>query len=652
MLLGEALLKAGDAATAEAVLRIAQRRHPDDVWLSLLLGQALEKLARRPEAICYYMIVRSLRPGLAHPLAHALDLQGETHEAIAVFQELVRLGPPNALHLFCFGKILRSQGRDREANDAFDSAIAAGREALKLRADDPMLHAIIGNVLRERGRLDEAIGEYDQALRLAPNDALAHSNLAQAQYHQGHLNDAIAELREAIRLDPSDHRTHINLARALNARGRTDEAIAELREAIRLQPDHATAHFSLGVVLFGQNRVDDALGEFREVTRLQPGSAAAHSELGAILCDFKHDHDAAITEFRAAIRLAPDDPVPHFGMGNALSHRGQTEEALAEYRKVLRLKPGDAEVHESVGLMLARLARCEQAIAEYRTAIRLKPDVASAHYKLAAILHLVGRNDEAMSEYRVTCQLAPGLAEAHCSLAGLLRLQGLYAESLAEYEHGHKLGSGHTDWSFPSRPCIDQVRQLIALEAKFPALLRGEIVPADAVEGLYLAEIAHTQGRHAMAARLVDEALGVKPRLVDDVDGRHRYDAACFAALAGCGKGNDQPSPDEAARRALRRQAFDWLKADLVIWSRMLATAGSEQKSSARHLLEHARFDPHLVGVRELSAIRQLPGPERADWRFVGRGRRRPGSVAKPFTRGEDRSISASFEIRRPSMFL
>ncbi len=44
LLLGEALLKAGDAATAEAVLRIAQRRHPDDVWLSLLLGQALEKL--------------------------------------------------------------------------------------------------------------------------------------------------------------------------------------------------------------------------------------------------------------------------------------------------------------------------------------------------------------------------------------------------------------------------------------------------------------------------------------------------------------------------------------------------------------------------------------------------------------------------------
>ena len=45
-LLGSALRDAGDPERAEAVLRRAQRRRPDDVWLNYNLAQCLEKLAR------------------------------------------------------------------------------------------------------------------------------------------------------------------------------------------------------------------------------------------------------------------------------------------------------------------------------------------------------------------------------------------------------------------------------------------------------------------------------------------------------------------------------------------------------------------------------------------------------------------------------
>ena len=211
MLLGEALLRAGDPTTAEALLRTAHRGHPNDVWLALLLGQALEKLTRRQEAVRYYMMARALRPGSAHALAHALDLEGETDESIAVFRDLVRRAPTNARHLFCFGAMFRSHGRDREANELFDSAIATGREAIRSQPDDPMLHTIMGNALGERGRLEESLAQFHEALRLGPADGFAHFNIGRAHYHQGRLDDAIAELREAIRLEPNDHRAHLSL---------------------------------------------------------------------------------------------------------------------------------------------------------------------------------------------------------------------------------------------------------------------------------------------------------------------------------------------------------------------------------------------------------------------------------------------------------
>ena len=240
-------------------------------------------------------------------------------------------------------------------------------------------------------------------------------------------------------------------------------------------------------------------------------------------------------------------------------------------------------------MTLTGLARYGPAIAQLREAIRLKPDVASAHYKLAGALQFEGRNNEAIAEYRVTLRLEPGFAEAHCNLAGLLKSKGRYAESLAEYERGHELGSKRADWAYPSGRWVEQLRRLVRLEAKFEAQLRGEAAPADAIERLGLAEVAHTRGMDVMAARLMGEALGARPELAEDVEGGHRYNAACFAAMAGCGKGKDQPQPSEAAKTAFRRQALDWLKADLAIWSRNLASAPSAESSRSQHHLEHSR---------------------------------------------------------------
>src|SRR5262249_8198427 len=92
-LLGRALLAAGDLKTAETVLRQGQRHYPGDVWLNYNLAQCLERLARRDDAIRFYTAARSIRPETAHQLAHALEAKGESDEADAIYQDLVRLRP-------------------------------------------------------------------------------------------------------------------------------------------------------------------------------------------------------------------------------------------------------------------------------------------------------------------------------------------------------------------------------------------------------------------------------------------------------------------------------------------------------------------------------------------------------------------------------
>ena len=184
-LLGEALMQSGDARAAVAVLRPAQRQNPGQAGLSLALAQALEQLFRRPEAIRYYMTARAIRPESGHALAHALELQNESDEAIAIFRDLVRLDPSVARHYACLAKSLRLRGLAREADEVLDSGIVAGREATRRRPDDPFAHVILGTALSQRGRLDEAVAEYQAALVRSPGYAAAHHYLGLALQQQG-----------------------------------------------------------------------------------------------------------------------------------------------------------------------------------------------------------------------------------------------------------------------------------------------------------------------------------------------------------------------------------------------------------------------------------------------------------------------------------
>jgi spermidine synthase len=60
-------------------------------------------------------------------------------------------------------------------------AIASFQEALRLKPDDAETHANLGNVLLLAGRTAEAIGQYEEALRLKPDDAAIRENLAMAR---------------------------------------------------------------------------------------------------------------------------------------------------------------------------------------------------------------------------------------------------------------------------------------------------------------------------------------------------------------------------------------------------------------------------------------------------------------------------------------
>jgi serine/threonine-protein kinase len=120
--------------------------------------------------------------------------------------------------------------------------------------------------------------------------------------------------------------------------------------------------------------------------------------------------------------------------------------------------------------------------------------------------------------------------------------------------------------------------------------------------------------RLAAAARFYGDAFAADPKLADDLKASHRYNAACYAALAGCGQGKDADKLDDKEKAQLRRQSLDWLKADLALWAKQARSGQPANRGVVRQTLLHWKEDTDLAGVRA-DALAKLPEAEREAWK-------------------------------------
>jgi serine/threonine-protein kinase len=109
---------------------------------------------------------------------------------------------------------------------------------------------------------------------------------------------------------------------------------------------------------------------------------------------------------------------------------------------------------------------------------------------------------------------------------------------------------------------------------------------------------------------LWQEAFAAKPALAQNPKTNHRYNAACAAARAGCGQGEDAPPLDAEQRARWRQQALEWLRADLALWNKQLDNPSPKVRSLVQRTLRHWQRDPDLAGLREAAALANLPEAE------------------------------------------
>jgi len=152
-----------------------------------------------------------------------------------------------------------------------------------------------------------------------------------------------------------------------------DKAVELTQKAISLDPKDPRHYALIGQLYVMRRDYDKGIAEGERAVALDPGGADAHAWLGNIL-NFADKPKEAIPLFEKAIRLNPFGPTWYFlNFGNSYLLTGQYQEAITQYKKALRIAPNNIMAYLNLAATYSLLGRDEEARAEAEEVLRLNP---------------------------------------------------------------------------------------------------------------------------------------------------------------------------------------------------------------------------------------------------------------------------------------
>jgi len=163
-----------------------------------------------------------------------------------------------------------------------------------------------------------------------------------------------------------------------------------------------------------QGRLEAAVAEYREAVRIRPDLGSAHFDLGRVL---ERTGQTALAEeaYRAALRIEPTLADAHANLANLLASKDQLAEAVWHYERA-----GEKVDQFHWGVTLARMNRTAEAQTHIEAALKADPNMAEAHDVLGGLMEKQGRLEAAVAEYREAVRIRPDLGSAHFDLGRVL----------------------------------------------------------------------------------------------------------------------------------------------------------------------------------------------------------------------------------------
>ena len=367
-----AQLRAGNAASAERVLRALLAQSPAEVNCLWLLGVALLDQVQIPASLAAFEDVLVRAPDFAEArvdLARAYRCEGRASEARAQVRRVLEQFPHHHRAWLAYGDVLVELGQHAEARVAFERARLTDPQRARIEAATLALSAgelkKAEDIFREILQFDashvaalcglaacslaaDRAADAERLLRHALKQSaylpLAYRGLGPALMQLGRLEEADAATAYLTRMEPQSPQTWVTVAGVATRLMRQSDALEAYERAARLKPEEAGLRMSMGHVQKTLGRRPESEASYKAALALDPGRAEAYWSL-ADLKNYTFS-DAEIAAMQGLLtsdkRTRSNEAQLHFALGKAFEQRHVYAQAFAHYAAGNALRRGDA----------------------------------------------------------------------------------------------------------------------------------------------------------------------------------------------------------------------------------------------------------------------------------------------------------------------
>src|SRR5450755_79546 len=352
--------------------------------------QWAERTVRIVNHACPDIIVLAVRPHCHLWLPHALACAALIDQWNLNFYEATRL-------LTQAGFYLEKLNRHEEALAIFEQSIRLGSNNVEAQTGR-------GLALRMLYRYEEALRAFELAIQQNPTFALSHVGRGVTFRMLHRYEDALAALELAIQQNPTFALAYINKGFVFRMLLRHVEALETFKQAIQIDPNESNAYAGKGFALYSLSRYQEATEAFEQAIRLDPNNVDAYNGRGHVLCRMKC-FDEALTVHEHVLRLNPHEIDALIGKGFALYGLSRYQEAAEAFEQAIRLDPNNVDAYDGKVLVLCQQGCFNEALTVHENVLRLIPNFAHVWYHRGDILKRFGRLEEALQVYAKARQL-------------------------------------------------------------------------------------------------------------------------------------------------------------------------------------------------------------------------------------------------------
>ena len=390
-----------------------------------------------------------------HPTAGAYNTlgalyaaAGRVHCAVPAFQLSLHMDSKNWEAHYNLALALLTVGDPAGATAELRAAIAE-------KPDSPSAHFALGTLFYNQKNLATAATEFDAVLKIDRDFPGAAVSLAQVLVAQGNPTGAVTLLETTLAQPPPTEQivpVTVALALTYSQTGEVAKAAEMMQQLVTAHPDSAEAHAGLGVVDAAAEpaNLEAAIAEFRTALRLDPSQDQARLAWGRALISQKKFLDA-VAPLREYVKREPLDYQGYYAAGLAYQGLKQWAPSIELLQRAARLNPASYEVHYELGRVLAEDSQNERAIREFKSAEKIRPSASEVHDQLTQLFAKTGQKNLAEKE--------------HAESAALVSRGDSNAEADKFNEQGNKLlAAGKT------RDAADAYREALRADPKNPQL--------------------------------------------------------------------------------------------------------------------------------------------------------------------------------------